>query len=206
MRAGGGPCHSPPPASREVVARSARDGARPAQATGQLDKRRPNGQGADSRRAGASCIRGRARERRRVMSSTSQRAGRRPEPYIPDMGRAVVKPRLEGKGTVINLSLNESSYGASPRAVAAAQERCGRLNRYPDVASTELRKAIGAHFGLDPDRIVCGNGSEELIDVIARLYARTGDEILFTEFGFIQFPIVTMRVGATAVKAPAPNQ
>ncbi|HEX7007651.1 MAG TPA: histidinol-phosphate transaminase [Alphaproteobacteria bacterium] len=138
------------------------------------------------------------------MSSTSQR--RRPEPYIPDIGRAVVKPRLEGKGRVINLSLNESSYGASPRAVAAAQERCQRLNRYPDVASTELRRAIGAHFGLDPDRIVCGNGSEELIDIIARLYARPGDEILFTEFGFIQFPIVTMRVGATAVRAPAPNQ
>src|SRR5690606_28129340 len=78
--------------------------------------------------------------------------------------------------------------------------------RYPDVASTELRRAIGAHFGLDPDRIVCGNGSEELIDIIARLYARPGDETLFTEFGFIQFPIVTMRVGATAVRAPAPNQ
>lgn len=140
------------------------------------------------------------------MSIAKPRAQRKPEPYIPDIGRAVVKPRLEGKGgTTINLSLNESSFGASPLAVAAAQERCARLNRYPDVASTELRRAIGAHFGLDPDRIVCGNGSEELLDVIARLYARPGDEILFTEYGFIQFPIVTMRVGATPVKAPAPT-
>ena len=139
------------------------------------------------------------------MSSANPRAQRKPEPYIPDIGRSVVKPRLEGKGNVINLSLNESSFGASPRAVAAAQERCERLHRYPDVASTELRRAIGAHFGLEPDRIVCGNGSEELLDIIARLYARPGDEILFTEYGFIQFPIVTMRVGATPVKAPAPK-
>ena len=145
------------------------------------------------------------REQRRAMSNANQRAPRKPEPYIPDIGRAVVKPRLEGKGKIINLSLNESSFGSSPRAVAAAQERCERLNRYPDVASTELRQAIGAHFGLDPDRIVCGNGSEELLDIIARLYARPGDEILFTEYGFIQFPIVTMRVGATPVKAPAPD-
>jgi histidinol-phosphate aminotransferase len=139
------------------------------------------------------------------MSNANQRAPRKPEAYIPDIGRAVVKPRLEGKGKIINLSLNESSFGSSPRAVTAAQERCERLNRYPDVASTELRQAIGAHFGLDPDRVVCGNGSEELLDIIARLYARPGDEILFTEYGFIQFPIVTMRVGATAVKAPAPG-
>jgi histidinol-phosphate aminotransferase len=126
-----------------------------------------------------------------------------PEPYIPAIGKTVVKKVPVGRvNRVINLSLNESSCGPSPLAVEAAQERAKTLERYPDPASTELRQALGRYHGLDPDRIVCGNGSEELLDVIGRTYARPGDEILYTEFGFLQFPIVAVRVGATAVTAP----
>ncbi len=127
----------------------------------------------------------------------------RPQPYIPDIGISVVKKAgVSTPRKLIDLSLNESSFGMSPKAQAAAQNRCERLFRYPDPASTELRRAIGSTYGLDPDQIICGNGSEELLDIIARLYARPGDEILFSEFSFMQFPIVAMRVGATAVTAP----
>lgn len=127
----------------------------------------------------------------------------RPQPYIPDIAVSVVKKvGVATPRQVIDLSLNESSFGMSPLAQTAAQDRCERLYRYPDPASTELRRAIGATYGLDPERIICGNGSEELLDIIARLYARPGDEILFSEYSFMQFPIVTMRVGATAVTAP----
>jgi len=126
-----------------------------------------------------------------------------PRSYIPDIDMAVVKKVTTGAGArLIDLSLNESSHGASPLAMAAARARCESPMRYPDPASQALREGIGKCYGLDPEQIVCGNGSEELIDIIARLYARPGDEILFTRYGFMQFPIVAMRVGATAVKAP----
>lgn len=127
----------------------------------------------------------------------------RPQPYIPDIEVSVVKKASPGMPPKrIDLSLNESSFGVSPKATAAAQERSERLYRYPDPASTELRHAIGRTYGLDPEQIICGNGSEELLDIIGRLYARLGDEILFSEYSFMQFPIVAMRVGATPVKAP----
>lgn len=117
-------------------------------------------------------------------------------------GPGVKAPAVKADRPLIDLSLNESSYGASAGAEAAAAARVKRLHRYPDTASTALREAIGRCYGLDPDRIVCGNGSEELLDAVGRLYARPGDEILFTEYGFMQFPIVAMRVGATPVRAP----
>jgi len=137
------------------------------------------------------------------MSSPSKTVPDRPIPYIPEIGKTVVKKVTAEPGSkLIDLSLNESSFGASPRATAAAKERSDRLMRYPDPASTELRQAIGKRFGLDPDCIVCGNGSEEIIDIVSRLYARPGDEILFPSISFLQFPIVAMRTGATPVAAP----
>ena len=127
----------------------------------------------------------------------------RPHPYIPEIGKAVVKQAAAAPDRPLtDLSLNESSYGASPLAAAAAAARAKRLHRYPDPVSTALREAIGRRYDLDPDKIVCGNGSEELLDAVGRIYARPGDEILFTEYGFMQFPIVAMRVGATSVTAP----
>jgi histidinol-phosphate aminotransferase len=106
---------------------------------------------------------------------------------------------------ILNLSTNESSFGASPLVLEAIQDRADNPHRYPDPSSTELREAIGKSFDLDPALITCGNGSEEVIDGVARVYARPGDEILFCEYGFLQFPIVAYRVGATPVKAPASN-
>jgi histidinol-phosphate aminotransferase len=109
---------------------------------------------------------------------------------------------LAGRRPPIDLSLNESSLGASPRALAAAEARLGALHRYPDPSSRTLRAAIGRTWGLPAEDIVCGNGSEELLDVVGRLFARPGDEVLFSEHGFLQFPMVTARIGATAVTAP----
>jgi histidinol-phosphate aminotransferase len=126
----------------------------------------------------------------------------RPQPYIPQIAASVVRPTAPGAPVRLDLSLNESSFGASPRAIVAAQARARTLERYPDPASRALRAAIGRAYDLDPARIACGNGSEELLDVMGRLFARPGDEILFTRHGFVQFPIVAMRVGATAVTAP----
>jgi histidinol-phosphate aminotransferase len=127
-----------------------------------------------------------------------------PNPYIPPIAISVVKPGTRGGPLLRDLSLNESTEGASPSAQAATEARAARLFRYPDPASAELRGAIGRAYDLDPERIVCGNGSEELLDIIGRLFARPGDEILFTQYGFVQFPIIAMRTGATPVTAPEP--
>jgi len=128
-----------------------------------------------------------------------------PVPYMPAIGISVVKKAGARPAKIIDLSLNESSFGASSLATVKTQERCERLFRYPDPASTVLRKAIGAAYDLNPDYLVCGNGSEELLDIIGRLYARPGDEILFSQNSFMQFPIVAMRVGAKVVTSSEEN-
>ncbi len=107
----------------------------------------------------------------------------------------------EGK-KLISLAINESPYGCSRKAWAAAQARFGDPNRYPDPSSADLRRAIGRQFSLDPERIVCGNGSEELLDVIARMFVRDGDQIIMSQSGFFQFAVVAARLGAELLRAP----
>lgn len=107
----------------------------------------------------------------------------------------------EGK-RLVSLAINESPFGASPKAMEAARARLIEPNRYPDPSSAALRAAIGEVCELDPERIVCGNGSEELLDVVGRMFAREGDEILMSQSGFFQFAVVAARVGAELARAP----
>jgi histidinol-phosphate aminotransferase len=107
----------------------------------------------------------------------------------------------EGK-KLISLAINESPYGCSRKAQAAAQARLSDPNRYPDPSSADLRRAIGKQFALDPKRIICGNGSEELLDVVARMFVRPGDEIIMSQSGFFQFAVVAARLGAELKRAP----
>jgi histidinol-phosphate aminotransferase len=103
---------------------------------------------------------------------------------------------------LISLAINESPYGCSRKAWAAAEARFGNPNRYPDPSSADLRRAIGKQFALDPELIVCGNGSEELLDVVARMFVRAGDEIVMSQSGFFQFAVVAARLGAELKRAP----
>ncbi len=117
-------------------------------------------------------------------------------PYVPG------KSKVEGVEKIIKLSSNEGALGPSPKAVAAYRTVAENLHRYPDGASVALREAIGARHGLDPDRIVCGAGSDEVLALLARAYAGPGDEILFGEHAFTMYPLFALSVGATPVKAP----
>lgn len=107
----------------------------------------------------------------------------------------------EGK-KLISLAINESPYGCSRKAWAAAEARFGDPNRYPDPSSADLRRAIALAFSLDAERIVCGNGSEELLDVIARMFVRAGDQIIMSQSGFFQFAVIAARLGAELLRAP----
>ena len=103
---------------------------------------------------------------------------------------------------IIKLSSNESALGPSPKAIKAAKTAAEDMVRYPDGGATELREVIGTHHGLDPARIVCGAGSDELLEMIPRAYAGPGDEVLYSQFGFAVYPIATRAAGATPVTAP----
>jgi histidinol-phosphate aminotransferase len=106
---------------------------------------------------------------------------------------------------VHKLSSNESALGASPKAVAAFASAASSLKLYPDGSATELREAIAARYGLKPDRIVCGAGSDELLQLLAHAYLSPGDEAIYSQFGFLVYPIAIMANGAAAVVAPERN-
>jgi histidinol-phosphate aminotransferase len=109
---------------------------------------------------------------------------------------------IPGVYRIIKLASNESALGAPPGAVAAIRAAASDGYRYPDGGSTALRAALGRLGGLDPARIVCGAGSDELIGLLARAYAGPGDEVLYTEHGFLMYPIAARTAGATPVAVP----
>jgi histidinol-phosphate aminotransferase len=103
---------------------------------------------------------------------------------------------------VFKLSSNETPLGPSANAIAAYRATGEHLEDYPDGSAAALRDAIGAAFGLDPDRIVCGAGSDDLLNLLARAYLTDGDEGIYTRHGFVVYPIATMGTGAKAVAVP----
>lgn len=112
------------------------------------------------------------------------------------------KSNIEGVKNPIKLSSNESSHGACESALSAFRESASMLNRYPDGGQTKLRQAIAETFTLDENKIMCGNGSEELIQLAVRAYVSEGDEALLSENGFIMSNIHCLAQGAELVIAP----
>lgn len=116
-------------------------------------------------------------------------------------------PYIQGKSAIagvenpIKLSSNESPFGPSPSAREAFQRTVENLHRYPDGGQTELRQTIAETFGMEPDRIVCGNGSEELILLAIRAFVDPGDEVLVSENGFVMTRIHALAQGARVVVA-----
>jgi len=112
---------------------------------------------------------------------------------------------IEGISNPIKLSSNESSQGPSPLAIEAYQQAASQLNRYPDGSQSALREAIGETYDLNPQRIICGNGSDELIQLMARAYVGDGQEALLSENGFIMSNIHCTAQGADLVIAAERN-
>ena len=115
------------------------------------------------------------------------------EAYVPG------KSSAPGVAKVFKLSSNETPLGPSPRAIAAYKSVAAHLEDYPDGSASELREAIGRAFGLDPERIVCGAGSDDLLNLLARAYLADGDEAIHTTHGFLVYPIATLGTGARPV-------
>jgi len=117
-------------------------------------------------------------------------------PYVPGKSKAT------GGAKLYKLSSNETPLGPSPKAIEAFKSAAETLDLYPDGAATELRMAIAETYGVNPDRVVCGAGSDELIHLIARGYIRHGEEAIHSQHGFLVYPIAIRASGGTPIVAP----
>ena len=100
------------------------------------------------------------------------------------------------------LSSNENPLGCSDKAVEALSQAARHLELYPDGSAFALRQAIGAKYDIDPDRIVCGAGSDEIFQLLGRAYLQPGDEVLQSAHGFLVYSLVAQQSGAKLVSAP----
>ncbi|MXP40468.1 histidinol-phosphate transaminase [Altererythrobacter soli] len=138
--------------------------------------------------------------RRAVDDSRSQMSPRM-KPWIAAIHAYVPgKSRADDGRELLKLSANENPLGTSPLALAArAAAKAPSL--YPDPDSAELRAAIGRVHGIDPARVVCGTGSDELLNLAAQAFAGPGDEVLFPRYSFAVYDIAARRCGAQPVEA-----
>ncbi|MEM9494890.1 MAG: histidinol-phosphate transaminase [Pseudomonadota bacterium] len=126
------------------------------------------------------------------------------DPYVPGASTAG-KPVRGDDGPVHKLSSNESALGASPKAMEAFNTTAETLFVYPDGAARVLREKIGAVHGLDPARIVCGAGSDELLQLLTRAYAGDGDNVVQSAHGFLVYALAAKACGAEIRYAPEKN-
>ncbi len=138
----------------------------------------------------------------RIMPDTSSapHSAPRPKPGILDI--AIYKPGKSSAPDGVKLhklSSNETPIGPSPAAMEAARAATHNMELYPDGSSSALRRAIAEVHGLNPDNIVCGSGSDEILSLIGLAYLEPGDEVIFTEHGFLMYRIITMSCSATPV-------
>lgn len=124
---------------------------------------------------------------------------------VPQPGILDIDPYVPGESTTpggikpIKLSSNETPLGPSAKAIEAFKAEADNLERYPDGGATALRGAIAERHGLNPDRIVCGAGSDELISIITHAYVGPGDEVVYAEHGFLMYKLATLACGGTPV-------
>ena len=118
------------------------------------------------------------------------------EPYVGG------ESKIPGVNRIIKLSSNEGAFGVPPGARAAMVEAAAEMHRYPDSGANALREAIGRRFGLDPARIVCGNGSDELIGQLILSYGSEGTELVMSAHGFIMYDLAGRYAGCRVIKVP----
>ena len=116
--------------------------------------------------------------------------------YVPG------KSKVPAGVKAFKLSSNETPMGASPAAAEAINKITGKLEDYPDGQASMLRDAIATQFGLNVDNIICGNGSDEILSMLANAYLAPGDEAIYTEHGFLVYRIAILSSGAKPVVVP----
>ena len=109
-----------------------------------------------------------------------------------------------GLDHVVKLASNENPLGPGPKALEAIQKASSEISRYPDGNGFELKRAIAEHLSVIADGITLGNGSNDILELVARAYVcQAEDEVVFSQYAFVVYPLVTQALGATAVVTPA---
>jgi histidinol-phosphate aminotransferase len=130
----------------------------------------------------------------------------KPRPEVMQIAAYVGgESKVPGVNRIIKLSSNEGAFGPPATARTAFAAVAAEIHRYPDGGSVELRRAIGARFGLDPERIVCGTGSDELIAHLCHIYGGPGTDIIMSMHGFTMYQIAGTYAGSRVLKAPERN-
>jgi histidinol-phosphate aminotransferase len=120
-----------------------------------------------------------------------------------DPGHDLPALRKRFGAALAELGSNENPLGPSPRAIAAIQAALPEAFRYPDPKGLALKTALASHLGVDSAQITLGNGSHELLMLMAQCFADASTSVVFSEFGFAVFPIATAAAGACAIRVPA---
>lgn len=120
-----------------------------------------------------------------------------------DPGHDLPALRARFGATIAELGSNESTLGPSPRALRAMRAALNAAFRYPDPRGAGLKQALAGRLGVDPGRIALGNGSHELLMLLAQCFADARHSVVFAEFGFAVFAIAAAAAGARAVRVPA---
>ena len=107
------------------------------------------------------------------------------------------------ESSIIKLASNENPRGASPKAVEAMRAAVGETGRYPDGNAFALKEALSRRYGLSADRIVIGNGSNDVLEMAARAFLAPGSSTVYSEHAFAVYPLVTQATGATGIVVPA---
>ncbi|MDB2601320.1 aminotransferase class I/II-fold pyridoxal phosphate-dependent enzyme, partial [Candidatus Pelagibacter bacterium] len=106
---------------------------------------------------------------------------------------------------IIKLSANESALGVSPRVKKILQNKKLLISKYPDGKAKNLRKEISKKFKCDFERIICGAGSDEIIQMICQLYLKPSDEVIVPQYSFLMYRIYAQIVGAKVIFSKEKN-
>ena len=125
-------------------------------------------------------------------------------PYVPGKPVDELARELDiDPATIVKLASNENPLGASPRALAAIRDELAELTRYPDGNGFALKSLLSSQCGVQLDQVTLGNGSNDILELVARAYLAPGLNAVFSEHAFAVYPIVTQAVGADAHVVPA---
>lgn len=125
-------------------------------------------------------------------------------PYEPGKPVEALQREL-GIESVIKLASNENPLGPGRRAVAAARAALEQVHRYPDGSGHELKAALAEKLAVHAAQLTLGNGSNDVLELLARAWLRPGDEVIFSEYAFAVYPLVTLACSATPVVVPSDN-
>jgi histidinol-phosphate aminotransferase len=141
------------------------------------------------------------------MTTPPDAARPQPKPGVMDIAAYVPGKSAAPSGVRLHkLSSNENPLGASDKAKQAVAALSERMEFYPDGSAAKLREAIGEVHGLNPANIICSNGSDEILGLLAQTYLRPGDEAIFTEHGFLVYKIYIQAAGAVPVEVKETNR